>query len=193
MDATASGAQWQSQGEMNLVSGMRRADGRRYQLCRRNWPDRYEVRRELWRDGRGRRNRVVLTPPGWRQVLRRCVRLNRACDASSIRKATVATVHGSPGRSRISRKPLRGESRSDPVALWSTRALLVHDRGCDRRPAFPAPSLIESGRNQCKPRAHRAAGSRTCIQDSINVIASAAKQSIFLSCRGYGLLRLRSQ
>jgi hypothetical protein len=29
MDATASGAQLQSQGEMNLVSGMRRADGRR--------------------------------------------------------------------------------------------------------------------------------------------------------------------
>ena len=30
MDATASGAQWQSQGEMNLVSDMRRADGRRF-------------------------------------------------------------------------------------------------------------------------------------------------------------------
>jgi hypothetical protein len=30
MDATASGAQVQSQGEMNLVSGMRRADGRRF-------------------------------------------------------------------------------------------------------------------------------------------------------------------
>ena len=32
MDATASGAQVQSQGEMNLVSGMRRADGRRLKL-----------------------------------------------------------------------------------------------------------------------------------------------------------------
>jgi hypothetical protein len=32
MDATASGAQVQSQGEMNLVSDMRRADGRRLKL-----------------------------------------------------------------------------------------------------------------------------------------------------------------
>ena len=78
---------------------------------RRNWPDRCEVRRELWRDGRGRRNRVVPTPPGWRQVVWRCIRLNRAWRVSSIRKATVAKVQGSPRRSPISRNPSCRESR----------------------------------------------------------------------------------
>jgi len=51
-------------------------------------------------------------------------------------------VQGSPRRSPISRNTSRRESRDDPVHLWSTRALHVHDRGCNRRPAFPAPSCI---------------------------------------------------
>ena len=67
-----------SQGGMNPVSDCRRADGRRCQLSSPELAGWYEVRRDLWRDGRGRRNRVVPTPPGWRQVVWRCIRLNRA-------------------------------------------------------------------------------------------------------------------
>ena len=91
MDATASGAQLQPQGEMNLVSGMRRADGRRLKLSLLKLAGWYEVRRELWRGGRGRRNRVVLTPPGWRQVVWRCIRLNRA--------RCIVNPHGDGGKS----------------------------------------------------------------------------------------------
>ena len=29
--------------------------------------------------------------------------------------------------------------------LWSTRALCAHDRGCNRHPAFPAPSVPKEG------------------------------------------------
>ena len=105
----------------------------------------HEDRRELWRDRRGRRSRVVLTPPCWRQVWWRCIRLNRAWHVSDIHEATVAKVQGSPGRPRISRNPSRRESRDDPVHLWSTRALLARDRGCNRRPAFPAPSFLMEG------------------------------------------------
>jgi hypothetical protein len=48
MDATASGAQLQSQGEMNLVSGMRRADRRRLKLSSLELAGTHEDRRELW-------------------------------------------------------------------------------------------------------------------------------------------------
>ena len=131
-----------SQGGFNSVSDRRRADERRLKLPSPELAGTHEDRRELWRDRRGRRSRVVLTPPCWRQVWRRCIRPNRALYASDIRKATVAKVQGSPGRSRISRNPSRRESRDDPVHLWSTRALLAHDRGCNRRPAFPAPFFL---------------------------------------------------
>jgi hypothetical protein len=74
MDATASGAQ----GIAGRIELRERSAGVRTNgaanCLRRNWPDGYEVRRELWRDGRGRRNRVVLAPRCWRQVLWRCVR-----------------------------------------------------------------------------------------------------------------------
>jgi len=91
---------------------------------------------------------VVLAPRCWRQVLWRCVRPNRACDISSIRKATVARKPGHRGDHVISRKPLRGESRDDPVepVVYSC-AFCAHDRGCNRRPAFPAPSHLERREN----------------------------------------------
>ena len=74
MDATASGAQLRSQGEMNLVSGMRRADRRRLKPSSLELAGTHEDRRELWQEGRGRRSGVVPTPPGWRQVVWRCIR-----------------------------------------------------------------------------------------------------------------------
>ena len=111
MDATASGAQ----GIAGRIELRERSSGARTngaaKLPSPELAGTHEHRRELWRDGRGRRSRVVLTPPCWRQVWWRCIRLNRACDVSSIRKATVAKVQGSPGRPRISRNPSRRESR----------------------------------------------------------------------------------
>jgi hypothetical protein len=47
MDATASGAKLQPQGEMNLVSGMRRADRRRLKLSSLELAGTHEDRREL--------------------------------------------------------------------------------------------------------------------------------------------------
>jgi hypothetical protein len=52
---------------------------------------------------RGRSSRVVLTPGGSRQVLRRLVRLNRVGQNLSIREATEAREHHSPRRARSSR------------------------------------------------------------------------------------------
>jgi len=55
---------------------------------------------------------------------------------------------GHRGDHVISRKPLRGESRDDPVepVVYSC-AFCAHDRGCNRRPAFPAPSHLERREN----------------------------------------------
>ena len=66
-------------------------------------------------------------------------------NASSIRKATVAKVHGSPRRSRISRNPSRRESRMIRFTCGLLVRFCAHDRGCNRRPAFPAPSFLEEG------------------------------------------------
>jgi hypothetical protein len=51
----------------------------------------HEDRQELWQDGRGRRNGVVPTPPGWRQVVWRCFGLNRA--------GGIVNSHGDGGNS----------------------------------------------------------------------------------------------
>jgi len=59
--------------------------------------DRYEVRRELWRDRRGRRSRVGLAPRMLASSLVEMCPPNRVLDASAIRKATVATEHGLTG------------------------------------------------------------------------------------------------
>ena len=145
MDATASGAQ----GIAGRIELRERSSGARTngaaKLPSPELAGTHEDRRELWRDGRGRRSRVVLTPPCWRQVWWRCIRPNRAWHASDIRKATVAKVQGSPGRSRISRKAIAQGKPDDPVHLWSTRAFCAHDRGCNRRPAFPAPFFFREG------------------------------------------------
>jgi len=50
------------------------------------------------------------------------------------------------GEREVSRKPLCGESRSDPVEpVVHSCAFCAHDRGCNRHPAFPAPSVLQEG------------------------------------------------
>jgi hypothetical protein len=52
----------------------------------------------------------------------------------------------SPGRSRISRNPLRRECRLYRLTCGSAACFLLHaDHGCSLHPAFPAPSLVEGG------------------------------------------------
>ena len=53
------------------------------------------------------RNRVVLIPRRWNQVER-----------NKFRSTTVAIKARTPGRTRISRKPLRGECRLNRLNLW---------------------------------------------------------------------------
>ena len=79
----------------------------------------------------GRRSRVVLTPRRWRQAF------------GKFSEVTVAKQPGHRGEREVSRKPLRRESRrcsGSPVVL--PPVLLLHGtHGCDRHPAFPAPSI----------------------------------------------------
>jgi hypothetical protein len=82
-------------------------------------------------------------------------------------RATVARVHGSPRRARISRKLPRRESRIASAALYA-RVRLYHfdgtrDRGCSVHPAFPAPFDWRGREVDGKPRAPHAARSRTHI------------------------------
>jgi hypothetical protein len=66
-----------------------------------------------------------------------------------IAPMTVANKPGHRGEHEVSRKPPRRESRRYPVHLWSyPRAFLLHGAyGCDRHPAFPAPSVFLEGAN----------------------------------------------
>ena len=106
-------------------------------------------------------NRVVLTPPGWRQVVWRCIRLNRACDVSSIRRATVAKVQGSPRRARIRRKPLCRESRMAGSPVVYSCTLCARPR-VQSAPGFPCALLFEEGETDGIARAYRAARTRSC-------------------------------
>ena len=85
--------------------------------------------------GSGRRNRMVLTP----QMLVSSSQLKAA-------RATVAKVHGSPGRPRISRKPLRRESRMPPLNLYArvrfSRALLHTRPRVQRAPGLPCALFL---------------------------------------------------
>ena len=62
--------------------------------------------------------------------------------AGSIPPATVTTKPGHRGELEVSRKPLRRESRMDPVepVVLPPCFFLHGTHGCDRHPAFPAPS-----------------------------------------------------
>jgi hypothetical protein len=88
------------------------------------------------RCGCGRRSRVVLAPRCWRQVGGR----DTADDGG--KKAR------SPGRSRISRKPLRRGCRvasGVPVVPAPVLFYCTGGHGCIGHPAFPAPSLFREG------------------------------------------------
>src|ERR1700687_4355609 len=73
----------------------------------------------------------------------------------------------SPGRARHKPlKPLRAGMPGDSGVLVvarvrSTTTKCTRGRGCSGRPAFPTPSL--GARDKCKPRAHRAAGTRSHV------------------------------
>ena len=96
---------------------------------------------------------------------RRAKRPQRTAKSCGPGAATVASIlsglcwggngdnqRRSPGRARISRKPLRGESRCGRLHLWCFARVLRHAGcpcasargiyGCIRRPAFPAPSAV---------------------------------------------------
>jgi hypothetical protein len=122
------------------------------ELC----PDRTRSSEDFGGDGRGRRSCVVLAPRCWRQVFRRCIRPTGLV-ASRIREATVARKPVT-GERKVSRNPSRRESRFDPVEpVVTSCASCAHDRGCNRHPAFPAPSVLGGGWRS-KPRALGAAG-----------------------------------
>src|SRR3954469_6375350 len=75
----------------------------------------------------------------------RCIRPNRVFGCIVNPRATGAKELGTPGRARISRNPLRGESRVDPVASWSTRALLCATAGAIGTRLSLRPSLSKEG------------------------------------------------
>jgi hypothetical protein len=98
-------------------------------------------------DARGRRSRVVLAPvAGVKFVGGGAARPGAA--TPSNQRTTVARRNSSPGRARRKPlKPLRREGRMIRLYLWFCRVLLLHaDHGCERHPAFPAPSVFRGTR-----------------------------------------------
>jgi hypothetical protein len=91
----------------------------------------------------------------------------------SATRLRVVAIRGqssrSPGRVRISRKAIaqgRPDVRLVPVVL--PRAFLLHaDHGCDRRPAFPAPSIVFGANQQAKLGAKAGARMRTCVSPRV--------------------------
>src|ERR1700759_5355590 len=71
----------------------------------------------------------------------------------------VARKPGHQGELEVSCKPPRRESRVDPVepVVLPPCFLLHGTHGCNRRPAFPAPSSLREGQRRCKIRAPCAA------------------------------------
>jgi hypothetical protein len=104
---------------------------------------------------RGRRSRVVLAPRCWRY----------ACEDASHHAGNGGKQARSPGRSRISRKPIaqgRPDVSAEPVVL--PRAFCcTRTMGVSRHPAFPAPSVSDEGGSNRKTRTPCAARMRTHI------------------------------
>src|SRR6266481_5110357 len=109
-----------------------------------------------------------------RMMLKRTVKSCRSgapMPASSLREEAQATVSNKPGHRgerEVSRKTIArgmpGDFRCDR-GDYARMLILFCMRGCGRieRPAFPAPSVIPGRMVFAKPRAHRAAGSRSHI------------------------------
>ncbi len=132
-----------------------------------------------------RRSRVVLTPRRWRQVC------GRQVSPTGRGQATYSASDGgkrarSPGRARRKPlKPLRAGMPGDSGVLVVTRVLSTNTKctrgcGCSGHPAFPTPSVGGSFKQRLGRLASR--GRSRIRRDS--VIASVAKQYIFLSLRG---------
>ena len=110
------------------------------------------------RNSSGRQRRVGLTPRRWRQVLEK-----QFLRDDGGKKAR------SPGRARY--KPVETTAQGKSGCLrWTCMLVCVffvqsctRDRGCSAHPAFPAPSLFQRVAIDSKPRATRAARSRTRI------------------------------
>jgi hypothetical protein len=89
-----------------------------------------------------------------------------------ITRTMVANKPGHQGERGVSRKLSRRESRIDPVEpVVLPRAFFARTHGCDRHPAFPAPShegstvpSVFCGRTTFITRAHCAAGPRSRIE-----------------------------
>ena len=179
MDATASGAQLQPQGGMNLVSGMRRADGRRFKTvsmklagCVRG------PARALARQARTAKS-CGPDAPGLASSVAEMHPAQPGLDVSSIRKATVATVHGSPGRSRISRKPLCGESRMIRLPCGLLVRLVRTTAGAIGARLSPRPLFLERAKLMQNPGRIAPRALTACLYPSTSLRgALATKQSI---------------
>ena len=95
-----------------------------------------------------RQMRVVLTPHGWRQVLRRRSRPNRVAQPISAGRRR-QTNPDRRGEHAISRQTIaQGMSGCPRLYLYARVRSFAHsctrDRGCSEHPAFPAPSCFRA-------------------------------------------------
>ena len=163
VDATASGAQTESQGgsSRERSAGARTNDAAT--RLRQALPGSHEVQRSPWR---GRSRTAKSCGPGAPMLASSFAEMyppNRAGCIEDLR-SDGGKKAGHRGEPEVSRNPSRRESRFDPVEpVVISCASCAHDRGCNRHPAFPAPSALLGGRFRSKPRALRAAGRRTHI------------------------------
>jgi hypothetical protein len=162
VDATASGAQMGSQGgsSRERSAGARTNDAAT--RLGRTLPGSHEVQRRLWR----RWSRTAkLCGPGAPMLASSFSEMHPPNRVGCIKdpRSDGGKKAGHRGERKVSRNPSRRESRFDPVEpVVTSCASCAHDRGCNRHPAFPAPSVLGGGWRS-KPRALGAAGMQTHI------------------------------
>ena len=120
----------------------------------------------------GRRSRVVLTPRRWCQVRER-----------KLSRATVAKTPGAPGRTRIIRKPLRGECRVIPV--YPTNACALYHYHCirglraHRAPGIPCALFSEGAGPKTKLEQKTCCEiAKPCLYVSVEAMARIGHPSI---------------
>src|ERR1700730_10715111 len=150
VDAAAFCARWDRRaGSQGLVSDHRRADER---CCC------------------GRQNRVVLTPRRWRQV--RGVASAQPGLDKTYPLTTVAKEPGHRGEHDISRKTIAcgnaGRFRCTRCYSCAFYHYQVHTRPRVQR-APGIPHALYRAEDKCKPRAHRAARSRSRVWNSFAI------------------------
>jgi hypothetical protein len=123
----------------------------------RTLPGSHEVQRRLWR----RWSRTAkLCGPGAPMLASSFSEMHPPNRVGCIKdpRSDGGKKAGHRGERKVSRNPSRRESRFDPVEpVVTSCASCAHDRGCNRHPAFPAPSVLGGGWRS-KPRALGAAG-----------------------------------